>query len=275
MIKRIGKIVASFFTIVGVISSVLGIYSFIFGKDYIPNKKLTIYEYDIVSFFNKEINKEELNILYKNEKVNNLYMIKYTIKNNGKDEIIPSDYIENISLSGNWGKIIECNVIDSNNNYIRKNITEKTAIKDNIIIFPNILLNSNDYYSITVITTDFPTNLSYNAVISGISNINYNTERSILEESEKSKSLYNFIVSILSIICLGITIFITYFASNHSYQKFKFMMEFNCSDKEADLFADFYYRKLKKLKKENKMKEQKELNNQFKEYISNICNKNY
>lgn len=275
MIKKIWKIILTIFTVIGVISSILGIYSFISGKNYIPTKKLTIYEYDTVSLFSKKINKEELDILYKNEKVNNLYMLKYTIKNNGKDEITPSDYVENISLSGNFGKIIECNIVDSSNNYIKKSITEQTILNDNLITFPNILLNSNDYYTITVITTEIPTDISFNTVISGISNIDYNTERKILEENIKLKIYSHFIILMSFIIVIPTIFYMFCIVCVGLYRKSKFKKVFHCSDKEADLFSNYYYKKVKKLKKENQTEKIKELDNQIKEiFITDFSNSN-
>jgi hypothetical protein len=275
MLGKIKNIFEKIFFVIGVVASILGIYSFISGKSYIPTKQLTIYEYDVVSLFSKNLNKEELDILYKNEKVNNLYMLKYTIKNNGKDEIIPSDYIENISLSGNFGKIIECNIIDSSNSYIKKSITEQTILDDNLITFPNILLNSNDYYTITIIITEIPTDISFNTVISGISNINYNTERKLLEENTKLKAFSHFIIIMSFIVCIPIVFSMFYTIYIEKYRKAKFKKIFHCSDKDADCFANYYYKKMKKLKKENQNEKIKELDNQIKEVImSNCCESN-
>lgn len=271
MIKKVKKIIEKIFCVIGVISSIFTLYSFILGKDYMPTKKLTIYEYDTVSLFNKKINKEELDILYKNEKVNSLYMIKYTIQNNGKDEITPNDYIENISLLGNFGKIIEVSVVDSSNSYIKKSVIEQTIINDNLITFPNILLNSNDYYTISIITTELPTDISFNTVISGIANIDYNTERKILEENIKLKTYRNFIFLILLIIVIPIVSYMFSMVFIGLYRKSKFKKTFHCSDKEAELLSNYYY---KRIKKENQTEKIKEFEDQIKELLSNCNNSN-
>lgn len=250
--KCIGKILCVFFTIIGAISSIFGIYTFMTGKDYIPTKKLSLYEYHTVSLFNQKINNDELSVLYNNEKVESLYLVKYTVKNEGKEEIVPDDYIENLSITSNWGKIIESNITESSNEYIRKNVIEQTIIDKDIIIFPKLLLNPNDYYTITLIVTENPEKISYNSVISGVSKINHLREKNIIEESEKSRLRYNYISIIISSLTLIFLINLLYIFYISKKEIILFREKFNCSDTLSNLFATFYFRKLRKLKKEEK-----------------------
>lgn len=172
----------------------------------------------------------------------------------------------------NENTIFDAQLISYSNTYIQKNIIENAIIENNKICFPNILLNSDDYYQINIITNELPKNIKFSGIISGISKININNSETAQYKITFAKKVSTIIIIIMIIFCLGI---ISQFSIYFIMQKLKikkFMIIFKCDEQIAKIFSPYYFEKVKYIRKNSKNidKDMKTINKKLKKYINDI-----
>jgi len=197
------------------------------SKDEMPNRQVTIYRDNEALLFNQIINSPDLIVTYKGETVQALEMLEFTIQNTGKETIHVEDYEIPIFLYSNSGnRFLQVTIKDSNNSLLKNQVAESISIIDNTIFFPTVLLNSNDYYTVTIIL-DRPSSsqsVGFNCRISGISNLRYvdRTKRAQFYQQRDFITKTTIIMSL--IIFVPLTIYLTYtykklFRQNREYKK--------------------------------------------------------
>lgn len=274
---KMSKIIKYIFAIIGVFSTIIGCVegiNFLCNKEYKKENEITIYNYDSQGLVKKNIS-NKVKIYYQDNIVKNLYYKSFTIKNTGRKEIKPSDYVENLCIEENNNSILDAQLISYSNSYIQKNIIEKTIIDENKICFPNILLNSNDYFQINVITKDFPKSNKVTGLISGINKINVdnsNTKKYKLNLGKKIFAIFSmifvpFIIVIIFQILIGLILY--------KNRVKKFMKLFKCDKQISEIFSTYYFKKRKYIKRNstNIDKDIKLLNKEIKKYINDKKNK--
>ena len=162
------KIIVGIFTILGFIQT----FDYFYNRQYRQESEITIYDYDSQKLIRSN-SSNKIKIYYQDNLVENLYYKSFTIKNTGIRPMNPNDYIENICIETSNNIILDSQIISSSNSYIKENITEKSIIEKNKICFPNILLNSDDYFQIDIITKDVPKNNNITGVVLGINKLLY------------------------------------------------------------------------------------------------------
>lgn len=252
------KVLNIVLTIITIVSATITIYVFIKDRQYLSVKELSILPEDAFGLLNNSVSSNKLSILYDGEKVSNLYYKKYIIKNTGRIEITPEDYIENVCISFDY-KILEINLEYASNDYIKTNILNNSTLTEKSICFPKILLNSEDYYILKVITEKPIANFNISAVITGVKKINIDYRNSkIVQRTNFSKEI-NIICNVfLSIIVLVVVIMIICYIIHKTRVK-KFIKEFNCSKIVSDIYANYYYKKVRRIKKNNTMDDSEKL----------------
>lgn len=272
MFNKIKKIFSIIIRIIEIMGIIYTFFSIFFLKPYYPNKEISLYEYKVISLFNKQLDMDNLKVSYNDIDIENLYLNQFTIKNTGNVEIIPEDYIEKIKLDGDWGKIIDIDVVECNNKYIKETLQSDILVEESYITLPNVLLNSNDYYTISIISEKRPKiNLSY--AISGINKINIEQNYNSIEKNIQLQSKYVKIISILSLgfsAIILIYIFFPIIKTNRSVKQFK--NKFNCSTENASISYKVYNRRLKEIEESSyniKEKEKKinDLDNEVREIL--------
>lgn len=164
----------------GVIGIILAIIFFIITIYYIfytPQPKIT---YTILSDSNiVDLHKplEDLKILFQNEDIqkNNINLKIYTLKisNSGTKNILETHYAsdENWGINITEGRIIESRLIESNSDYLKRNLNPK-IVNDKTIDFKKVVFDKNDYFTLEVLvlhSRDSDVNLIPFGKISGIS----------------------------------------------------------------------------------------------------------
>lgn len=144
---------------------------------YTPQPKIT---YTILSDSNiVDLHKplEDLKILFQNEDIqkDNLNLKIYTLKisNSGTKNILETHYAsdENWGIKITEGRIIESRLIESNSDYLKRNLNPK-IVDDKTINFKKVILDSNDYFTLELLVLhpkDSDINLIPFGKISGIS----------------------------------------------------------------------------------------------------------
>lgn len=193
----------------------------------IPNRQITIYRDNEALLFNQKINSPDLIVTYKGETVQALEMLEFTIQNTGKETIHVEDYEMPIFLYSNSGnRFLQVTIKDSNNSILKNQVAESISIVDNTIFFPNVLLNSNDYYTVTIILDrpPSPQSVGFNCRISGISSLKYvdRTKRAQFYQQRDFMTKTTIIMSL--IIFVPLTIYLIYtnkklFGQNRKYKK--------------------------------------------------------
>jgi len=165
---------------VGFIAITLSIIFFVITIYYVfytPQPKIT---YTILSDSNiVDLHKplEDLKILFQNEDIqkNNLNLKIYTLKisNSGTKNILETHYAsdENWGIKITEGRIIESRLVESNSDYLKRNLNPK-IVDDKTINFKKVILDSNDYFTLEVLvlhSKDTDINLIPFGKISGIS----------------------------------------------------------------------------------------------------------
>jgi len=196
-------------------------------KNEMPNRQITIYRDNEASLFDQKINSSDLVVTYKGEIVQTLEMIEFTIQNTGKETIHIDDYEMPIFLYSNTGnRFLQATIKDSNNSILKNQVAKNISIVDNMIIFPTVLLNSGDYYTVTIILDRPPGSQSvgFDCRISGISNLKYidRTERAQFYQQRNFITKTTIFISLIIFVPLGIYFTYTYkklFYKNHKYKK--------------------------------------------------------
>lgn len=271
-------LVTNFFAFIGICVTIFGV---IQGLDYLRNEQykkeyeVTLYDYDIQNLIGNNHMSEKIKIYYQNNIVTNLYYKPYKIKNTGRKSINPSDYIENICIETGDNIVLGAQLSLYSNSYIQKNIIEKTSITENKICFPNILLNSDDYFQINIITKEFPKSNRIIGTISGIKkfNISNNTLQYKLNISKKI-ILWLFLIIIAFIVFL--LVYIILYIIMQKVKGKKFIKKFNCNTQISKIFSIYYFKKIKYIRKNstNIDRDIKKLNEEVKKYINDFNNKN-
>jgi len=165
---------------VGFIGITLAIIFFVITIYYVfytPQPKIT---YTILSDSNiVDLHKplEDLKILFQDEDIqkNNLNLKIYTLKisNSGTKNILETHYAsdENWGIKISEGRIIESRLVESNSDYLKRNLNPK-IVDDKTINFKKIILDKNDYFTLELLVLhpkDSDINLTPLGKISGIS----------------------------------------------------------------------------------------------------------
>jgi len=144
---------------------------------YTPQPKIT---YTILSDSNiVDLHKplEDLKILFQNEDIqkNNLNLKIYTLKisNSGTKNILETYYAsdENWGIKITEGRIIESRLVESNSDYLKRNLNPK-IVDDKTINFKKVIFDKNDYFTLELLVLhpkDSDINLIPFGKISGIS----------------------------------------------------------------------------------------------------------
>lgn len=235
IIIRILEIFCTFYTI----------FSIFFLKPYYPNKEITLYTHNIVNLFNKQFNTDKIDISYNDEKVNNLYMSQYTIRNTGNLEIIPEDYIERIKITGDFGRIIDINIVECSSKYIKETLETNVQTEESNLILPNILLNVDDYYTINIISDKPPIKIGLSYALSGIKEINCIKDYNSFNENIKWHWRYRILNIIMILIISLVIIIIISFIYSYNKKEIKFLSKkFKCSLFDAKLLSKVYYKRI-------------------------------
>ena len=165
---------------VGFIGITLAIIFFIISIYYVfytPQPKIT---YTILSDSNiVDLHKplEDLKILFQDEDIqkNNLNLKIYTLKisNSGTKNILEIHYAsdEDWGIKITEGRIIESRLVESNSDYLKRNLNPK-IVDDKTINLKKVIFDKNDYFTLEVLvlhSKDSDINLIPFGTISGIS----------------------------------------------------------------------------------------------------------
>lgn len=121
---------------------------------------------------------EDLKILFQNEDIqeNNLNLKIYSLKisNSGTKNILEAHYAsdEDWGIKITEGKIIESRLVESNSDYLKRNLNLE-IVDDKTINFKKVIFDKNDYFTLEVLVLhprDSDINLIPFGKISGISN---------------------------------------------------------------------------------------------------------
>lgn len=272
--SKLIKFIIKIFTIIGIIvtiSSFIDLIVKINNREYRKEKEITIYYYDSEKIIKNSIS-NKIKLYYENNLVQNIYYKSFLIKNTGKKEINPIDYIENLCIEISESNILDAQLISYSNTYIQKNIIENTIIENNKICFSNVLLNSDDYYQINVITDELPKNIKVSGTISGISKLNINNSKTVQYKITVAKKVSTIIIITVIIFVLAVIIqFLIYFIIQKLRIK-RFMTTFKCDEQIAKIFSTYYFEKIKNIRKNGKNvdKDIKSINKELKKYINDI-----
>lgn len=265
---KIGKIIYRFLEAVALFFGITQGISWLLDSQ---DKQITIFNYDSQPLIENIIS-NDIKLQYKDKIVDNLYYKFFTIKNTGKKEIVPNDYIENICIMLNDNSILGVQLISSSNSYIKKNIIENTYVENNKMCFPKILLNSDDYYQVNVIMKNFPKYVSVSGVISGINKIDINNTSTITYKLNHIKKhviyLIIIVIAVIAVISFLLISSIVEKVKNKKNEK-KFMEIFKCDLYISKLLSNIYFKELKTIKKNNQYtsKEIEQINKKFEKYI--------
>ena len=268
IIKIIIKIIWKLATIFGMIMGTIYGIDYFANKDYKKEKELTVYTYDVQKLLNNHLS-DNVKILYQDKVVNNLYSKSFTIKNTGKKEVDPTDYVENICIEIDDNTILDAQLVSYKNKYIQKNIINNTSIGENRTCFPNILLNSDDYYQINIITNKNPRVFRITGVVSGIAKINLNNSNTAQYKISTSRKVFAVIVTIGFPVVLALSLQLLISELLHRRRIKKFMEIFKCDKWTSELLSTYYFKKIDTIEKNsnNIDKEKKELKKEIKKYI--------
>ena len=252
--------------------TVYGIDYFV-NRDYKKEKELTVYTYDVQKLLNNHVS-DNIKILYQDKVIKNLYSKSFTIKNTGKKEVNPTDYVENICIVFDDNTILDAQFVAYKNKYIRKNIINNTLIEENKVCLPNILLNSDDYYQINIITNDNPRNVRITGVVSGVAKININNSNTMQYKVNASRKVFTVIVAIGFPVILALMLQLLISELLHKRREKKFMELFKCDKWTSELLSTYYFKKIDSIEKNsnNVDKDRRELKKEIKKYISEMKN---
>lgn len=251
-IKIIGKIVWKFIIVFSTLYTFVNIF---LSKPYIPKKDMSLHSYNVINLFNRKVDMNNLNIIYKDKKVNSIYLNQYLIKNNGNVEIKPDDYIENIKLIGDYGEIFDIDIVETSTTYIKETLKDNIHFEDASIILPKVLLNSNDYYIFSVISERIPKNIKVSYAISGINHMEIESNYSLIKKKIELNDRVMFVIMWIIVAgVIGIVIFVL--IMNRKLKPFR--NKFHCSRTDAMLFSKIYYKNVKMINMSNKSNKVKE-----------------
>jgi len=165
------------FGVIGITLAIIFFIITIYYVFYTPQPKIT---YTILSDSNiVDLHKplEDLRILFQNEDIqkNNLNLKIYTLKisNPGTKNILETHYAsnENWGIKITDGRIIESRLVESNSDYLKRNLNPK-IVDNKTINFEKVILDSNNYFTLELLVLhpkDSDINLIPFGKISGIS----------------------------------------------------------------------------------------------------------
>lgn len=141
---------------------------------YFKTKKTKSIGYHILHnhFLLENINElnSELDITYKNRKINNLYYFSIQIGNTGKTIIEKNDFLDNILIRfNNHAKILNCeiNTFEAQPSQLKLSTNDS---KDTLNVSP-LFLNSQDFFTLDILIADFSNFVSIKGRIKGIKRI--------------------------------------------------------------------------------------------------------
>lgn len=165
-------------------------------------KELTIQESQYNFLTRNKIDESDVNqhlkVYYDGKEIYDPYVIKVTIKNTGNQEIMEKDFTsDKFELFFDDSVILyDASVSNATSQDVAEEIASKIEIKDNHLLISAFLLNTKEYFTISIITNQ-ETDISYNFRIVGISNI------------KKGKSIY---LSKYTLFSLGVLFFLVIFS---------------------------------------------------------------
>lgn len=142
MKKDNGKLI----TLIGIIIGLLGVFSPMLWDWYNSKSNLTLVHLSTTKLVEKKASVNGLEILYNNNKINNLSKLSFKLKNSGNKAIVKDDLIDNIEVILKKGRILSSSVDKT----VPSNINILFETKNNKISLSFKLLNPNDaiYFSI-------------------------------------------------------------------------------------------------------------------------------
>ena len=140
--------------------------------DNLPHKELTCtlnYFYQMIT---KRVNDNGLQVFYNGAEVESPFLYSITIENTGEYPISNEDFKEIFSIAFSGSKqIVQARVLKSSTQSIMDEISENTSIEKSIVSIDDFYLNTGESFTIHIIVDGKPERISFNARISGISNL--------------------------------------------------------------------------------------------------------
>jgi hypothetical protein len=167
-----------FIGIIGIIFTIISVGFTLYYRFYTPQPEIS---YTILSDSNVvDLHKplKDLKILFRDEDIqkNNMNLKIYSLKisNSGKKNILETHYAsdENWGIKITDGRIIESRLVESNSDYLKRNLNPK-IVDDKTINFKKVIFDKNDYFTLEVLVLhprDSDINLIPFGKISGVSN---------------------------------------------------------------------------------------------------------
>lgn len=171
ILKKPETIIALFIAIVGsLVSNFAWINIHPEYEPTIPIRQLTAYFNKSQILLKNNLISPNLTIKYKDNEINQIMLYEFTFQNTGIETINISDYDSSIMITAQNSSYLFAEVTYSNNSIIKKQVSDKILIEGQQLLLPNVMLNSNDYYTISLIM-DGTTSFNINGRINGISSI--------------------------------------------------------------------------------------------------------
>lgn len=177
----------------------------------IPQKELTcILDYS-QKLVTKNTKDDMLKIYYSDKEVIDPYITSITILNSGDYEIDNEDFKKEFSIDfPDCGRIVNAQVMKWSNHDVLDEVLSKSAFNGTEFVISDLFLNPGESFTISIITENKPSKITYSPRISGISNLTLvNTTADRIEKLKTQRNTFSIVmIVVLSIIVIGISVFL-------------------------------------------------------------------
>jgi len=174
-----------------------------------PVNQLTIYTDSAVSLLKKNIVSPDLTITFRDREVESLYLYEFTFQNTGQEPISIEDYNVPLVVKAQNSIFLLADIKNCNSNLLRTQISEGMYFEDGNLMLPKVMLNSQDYFSISFLM-DGPTNFSVDGRIKGISKINFQNRTIFAQNQARLQNIRNTGTLLMILVFVFITLLIAW-----------------------------------------------------------------
>lgn len=166
----------------------------------IPQKELTCTFNYSLKLITKRTADKRLQVLYDGKPVDDPWVTNITILNSGDLAVENADFKDQFVISFKDSEmILNANISKFSNTSLLEEVLSNSSTKGENLVITDFFLNPGESFSISIITNQKPSKISYHSRISGIS------ELTLKNAKEERKSTFSWIVWIVSIlVCITV-----------------------------------------------------------------------
>lgn len=164
----------------------------------------------------KNTSDNKLQISYDGKPADDPYLYSISILNSGNMAISNEDFKKEFTIEfPDCGEILSAQINKASNSIVIEEVLSSSRIKDEALIISDFFLNPGEYFSVSVITNNTPSKISYNARISDISAL---TLRNTPKEKKDSLNTWTMVLLMFLLVAF-IALIVSAYISNKRFKE--------------------------------------------------------